>query len=385
MSLFIKGAQVLHQGTFKSLDVQIVKSRIIAMGEHLSIPSDAAFLDAAGLLLVPGFIDIHTHGALEIDFNHADAGQVNRVSRFFASRGVTGYLPTILTDTTQTMLRQLDVLSDPNVLAANPTIAGIHLEGPFLCPAYKGAMPGHLLRQCDVALFRELYAASRNTIKIMTLAPELDGAIALIEEAASLGVNVSLGHSSASYEQTMAAIKAGAKGTTHIMNAMKLLHMHDPAILTAVLEQDVYAEMICDGFHLHPPIVRLLLKIKGYDRMIAVTDSLSATGCPNGSYQLGVHTVIVKDGDAKVADSGVRAGSTLTMDRALKNLLSYTGKPAEQLSALVSTNAARLLGLEDVGELDVGKRADLVALDGDYRVQCTIAGGSIIHRGERYV
>lgn len=384
MTMHVKGAQVLHKGIFKALDLLIEGTRIVAMDEQLLVPAGTAVIDATGLFLVPGFIDVHTHGALESDFNHANAEQVAKISRFFASRGVTTYLPTILTDTTETMLKQLDILSDPALLAGNPTLAGIHLEGPFLCPAYKGAMPGRLLRQCDVSLFRELYAASRSTMKIITLAPELEGAIALIEEAVSLGVKVSLGHSSASYEQTMAAIKAGATGTTHIMNAMKLLHMHDPAILTAVLEQDVYAEMICDGFHLHPPIVRLLLKIKGYDRMLAVTDSLSATGCPNGSYQLGVQTIVVKDGDAKVADTGVRAGSTLTMDRALKNLVSFTGKPTEQLSALVSANAARMLGLEDVGELEITKRADLVALDADCRVQYTIAGGSIIHRGERY-
>jgi N-acetylglucosamine-6-phosphate deacetylase len=384
MTMHITGAQVLHKGIFKALDLLIEGTRFVAMDEQLLVPAGTAAIDATGLFLVPGFIDVHTHGALESDFNHANAEQVAKISSFFASRGVTTYLPTILTDTPETMLRQLDVLSDPYVLAANPTIAGIHLEGPFLCPAYKGAMPGRLLRQCDVSLFRELYAASRSTMKIITLAPELEGAIALIEEAVSLGVKVSLGHSSASYEQTMTAIQAGATGATHIMNAMKLLHMHDPAILTAVLEQDVYAEMICDGFHLHPPIVRLLLKIKGYDRMLAVTDSLSATGCPNGSYQLGVQTIVVKDGDAKVADTGVRAGSTLTMDRALKNLMSFTGKPTEQLSALVSANAARMLGLEDIGELEITKRADLVALDADCRVQYTTAGGSIIHRGERY-
>lgn len=384
MTMHITGAQVLHKGIFKALDLLIEGTRFVAMDEQLLVPAGTAVIDATGLFLVPGFIDVHTHGALESDFNHANAEQVAKISSFFASRGVTTYLPTILTDTTETMLKQLDILSDPALLAGNPTLAGIHLEGPFLCPTYKGAMPGRLLRQCDVSLFRELYAASRSTMKIITLAPELEGAIALIEEAVSLGVKVSLGHSSASYEQTMAAIKAGATGATHIMNAMKLLHMHDPAILTAVLEQDVYAEMICDGFHLHPPIVRLLLKIKGYDRMLAVTDSLSATGCPNGSYQLGVQTIVVKDGDAKVADTGVRAGSTLTMDRALKNLVSFTGKPTEQLSALVSANAARMLGLEDIGELEITKRADLVALDADCRVQYTIAGGSIIHRGERY-
>lgn len=384
MTMHIRGAHVLHQGSFKQLDLLIESGRIVAMDKQLPPAMNTATFDAAGLFLVPGFIDIHTHGALSIDFNHALPEDVGRISSFFASRGVTTYFPTLLTDTVETMTKQLDLLSSPQLLKDNPTIAGIHLEGPFLCPAYKGAMPGHLLRQCDLSLFRELYAASRNTIKVITLAPELEGAIPLIEEATALGVRVSLGHSSASYEETLAAIKAGAIGTTHIMNAMKLLHMHDPAILTAVLEQDVYAEMICDGFHLHAPIIRLLLKIKGYDRMLAVTDSLSATGCPDGTYQLGVNTIIVKEGDAKVVETGVRAGSTLTMDRALRNLMSYTNERVERVSALVSSNAARMLGLQDVGELEVGKRADLVALDSDSQVQCTLANGSFIYGGERY-
>ncbi|ADY12413.1 N-acetylglucosamine-6-phosphate deacetylase [Sphaerochaeta globosa] len=384
MTMHIRGAHVLHQGSFKQLDLLIESGRIVAMDKQLPPAMNTATFDATGLFLVPGFIDIHTHGALSIDFNHALPEDVGRISSFFASRGVTTYFPTLLTDTVETMTKQLDLLSSPQLLKDNPTIAGIHLEGPFLCPAYKGAMPGHLLRQCDLSLFRELYAASRKTMKVITLAPELEGAIPLIEEATSLGVRVSLGHSSASYEQTIAAIKAGATGTTHIMNAMKLLHMHDPAILTAVLEQDVYAEMICDGFHLHAPIIRLLLKIKGYDRMLAVTDSLSATGCPDGTYQLGVNTIIVKEGDAKVVETGVRAGSTLTMDHALRNLMSYTNEHVERISALVSTNAARMLGLQDVGELEIGKRADLVALDSDSQVQCTLANGSFIYGGERY-
>lgn len=167
MTMHITGAQVLHKGIFKALDLLIEGTHIVAMDEQLLVPAGTAVIDAAGLFLVPGFIDVHTHGALESDFNHANAEQVAKISSFFASRGVTTYLPTIITDTTETMLKQLDILSDPALLAGNPTLAGIHLEGPFLCPTYKGAMPGRLLRQCDVSLFRELYAASRSTMKII--------------------------------------------------------------------------------------------------------------------------------------------------------------------------------------------------------------------------
>lgn len=317
-----------------------------------------------------------------MDFNHADAEELRAVTRFFASRGVTSFLPTILTDSPDTMLRQLARVTDPAVLADCPEILGIHLEGPFLCERYKGAQPAEFLRACDSALFRQFQQAAHGMIKLLTLAPEVEGAVELTRELVSQNVRVSLGHSAGSYGQAMAAIEAGATGTTHIMNAMKLQHMHDPAILTAVLETDVYAEMICDGFHLHPPIVRFLIKAKGRDRMIAVTDSIMAAGLPDGQYRLGINDVIVEGGDAKVIGTGMRAGSTLTMDRALHNIGEFARLPLEKAARFLSENPARMLGIFDrTGSLEPGKQADIVVLDlagdGPFRVTMTIAKGKI--------
>lgn len=374
----ITNAHVLMDGTFKERTISIEDGVITAIGEELP---GASHLDAEGLFLLPGFIDIHTHGAVGVDFNHAEREELSAVSAFLASCGVTSYLPTVLTDTTEVMMAKLDLLSDPAVLAANPTMAAIHLEGPFLNVRYKGAMAEHLLRTGDVSLFRELFAASRGRIRLITVAPEVEGMLPVIEEAVSLGVRVSMGHSEASYEETMRAIDAGAVSTTHTMNAMKLLHMHDPAILTAVLESDIWAEMIADGFHLHPPIIRLLLKTKGWRRMIATTDSISAAGYPDGEYQLGPNAVIVEHGDAKLVENGVRAGSTLTMDRAMRNLLSFTGRDLSMVSPLLSTNAAEMLGFNDRGSVAVGMRADLVGIDQEHKVRLTIAGGTTIFKG----
>jgi len=303
MKILLANAFVLYQDQLKQQDVLVCDGLVAKIAKTISPFEANTHIDCTSLSLLPGFFDIHTHGALGIDFNCADADQVNQVSSFFLKKGVTSYLPTILTDTTQVMCRQLERLSNPALLKENPSIKGIHLEGPFLNVAYKGAMPAHLLKDPDIGLLHELYAASRNTIKLLTIAPELPCALKVIEEATRLGIRVSLGHSCASYIETVSALRAGAVSTTHIMNAMKLLHMHDPAILTAVLEHDCYAEMICDGFHLHPPIVRLLLKTKGYERMIAVTDSISAAGCPDGLYTLGVNAVEVKNGDANLSSS----------------------------------------------------------------------------------
>ncbi|MEI6874729.1 MAG: N-acetylglucosamine-6-phosphate deacetylase, partial [Spirochaetota bacterium] len=341
---------------------------------------DTRLVDLFGKRLLPGFIDIHTHGAAGVDFNHATAGEVRGVTRFFSSCGVTSYLPTVLSDSEETMAAQLATITDPPLLADCPEILGIHLEGPFLCASHKGAQPERFLRECDPAVFDKLQEAANGKIRLMTLAPELAGAESLTRHAVAHGTRVSLGHSAASYEQAMAAIDAGATSATHIINAMKLLHMHDPAILTAALESDIYAEMICDGFHLHPPIVRFLLKVKGRERMIAVTDSIMAAGLPDGDYVLGVHDITVKGGDAKLSRSGVRAGSTLTMIAALRNIMSFTGLDLERSSRLLSENPARMLGIFDsTGSITVGKRADLVVLDQDMRVGMTIARGAITY------
>ena len=253
MNLFLRHAQVLQGSQFVEKDVLVVDGAVSDDVHLRKSQGKEQVLDLGGMFLLPGFIDIHTHGVLGVDFNAATEDEITMVSDFFASHGVTTYLPTVLTDTKEVMTRQLSLLSDPKVLAQNPTIGGIHLEGPFLNPTYKGAMPEELLLAPDTQLLKELYDASRGTIKVLTISPELPGALNVIRSAVSMGIRVSLGHSAASYEESMEAFDAGAVGTTHIMNAMKLLHMHDPAILTAVLEKDCFAEMICDGFHLHPP------------------------------------------------------------------------------------------------------------------------------------
>ena len=242
-------------------------------------------------------------------------------------------------------------------------------EAKQKCPELKVFAP-------DYDLFMRFQDAAHGLIKVVTISPELDGAVEFTRKVSALGVRVSIGHSSASYEQAMACIDAGAASTTHTMNAMKLLHMHDPAILTAVLESDIYCEMICDGFHLHPPIVRLLVKIKGTEKMIPITDSMMAAGYPDGFYMLGVNKVKVENGDAKLVDNGVRAGSTLTMQKALLNILSFTGLSLEQAVPMLSANAPRMLGLyETTGSIEKGKRADITLLDQNNTVVATFVCG----------
>ena len=207
-------------------------------------------------------------------------------------------------------------------------------------------MPEHLLRQGDAGLLRSYQEQAEGGIRYLTVSPEVEGTVDMIPAARELGIVTAIGHSGADYDTAMSAIAAGAQAATHTFNAMLLLHQHRPAILGAVLESDVYCEAICDGRHLHPGIVRLLLKVKGLDRVVAITDSIMAAGLPDGKYHLGVNEVVVEDGDAKLASDGTRAGSTLTQDAALKKPAGLDRPSAGRTSSpLLTENPARLAGV----------------------------------------
>ena len=340
-----------------------------------------------GLVAMPGFIDIHTHGGAMVDVNHITGrSDLETLSHFYACHGVTSVLLSVMTDTKERMKELVRTLAagleEP---LGGADIVGIHLEGPFLSPEYRGAMPEDLVLKGDWDFLQELLEAGRGKVRYITLAPEVEGVMDLIGKLALDGrVGISMGHSSADYETAMRAVDAGVRSATHLFNAMKLFHMHRPAVSGAALESDeVYTELIVDGFHLHPATVRLVAKTKGWDRIIAVSDSIMASGLGSGRYKLGVNDVIVgEDGDAKLPD-GVRAGSTLTLDVAYRRLKAFTGAGDHLLAKALSTNAARLLKLDDRGVVAVGKRADLVLLDRDGTVARTIvAGRTVYDKGE---
>lgn len=264
-------------------------------------------------------------------------------------------------------------------------LEGIHLEGPFLSAEYKGAMPEHLLLKADLSLLQEYQRAAKGGIRYITVSPEVEGIPEMIPEIRKLGISVAIGHSGADYQTALKAIENGAVAATHTGNAMKLLHQHFPAIFGAVLEKDsVYAEMICDGRHLHPGVVRLIIKTKGLDRVVAVTDSIMAAGLPDGKYRLGVNDVVVKDKDATLASNGVRAGSTLTMEQALQNLLEFSGKKLEEIALLFTENPARVIGLEDrIGKIAEKRQANLVFLNQQGMVVRTLVNGKTVFDGEK--
>lgn len=379
---YIINGQVYIGREFQARTLKLSGGRLTVLDADAALPQGAEAVDVTGKRVVPGFLDIHTHGGVGVDVNGATAEDLEKLSRFFAGNGTTAWLCSVLTDRleqTRWCIDQFKAHRAGGQLTAE--LLGIHLEGPFLAAEYKGAMPEHLLRRGDPGLLRAYQERAEGGIRYLTVSPEVPGAAELIPEAKKLGITTAIGHSGADYETSMAAIAAGAEAATHTFNAMGLFHQHRPAIMGAVLESDVYCEMICDGRHLHPASVRLLIKTKGLDRVVAITDSIMAAGLPDGRYHLGVNEVVVEDGDAKLASDGTRAGSTLTQDAALRNLLAFTGRPLEELLPALTENPARLIGVFDrKGSIADGKDADLVVLDGENRVDMVFTRGRRLER-----
>ena len=385
MKILLKNAQTYVGHVFQKKDILISDGKIGRIEECGVLSSEGydRVIDCEGKKAVPGFIDVHTHGAAGIDVNAATAEGLETIARFFASQGTTSCLVSILTDTPEQTLWCIDEYNKWKTLEhKGAEIIGIHLEGPFLASEYKGAMPEHLLKKApDLELVKRYQDAASGAVRYMTISPELEGMPEFIRDVSGLGIKVAIGHSGASYERAMEAIQSGAVAGTHVGNAMKLLHQHFPAIFGAVLESDIYCEMICDGLHLHPGTVRILLKAKGLDRAVAITDSIMAAGLPDGEYKLGVNDVVVVDGDAKLKEGGVRAGSTLTLAQAYRNLLKFTGRTEEEILPVLTKNPAEMLGVyNELGSIEEGKAADILIMDADRQICTTIVRGRICEK-----
>lgn len=372
--MIVKNGLVYQNGEFLKRDVEIQEGRFTRICP--SIPGEAG-MDIHGFRMVPGFFEIHTHGAVGVDVNGATAEGLEKISCFFAKQGITNWLCSILTDTKEQTIKCIREYKRWKTLEHwGAELSGIHLEGPFLSEEYAGAMPKHLLCDMDLDLLRQYQEEAQGDIRYLTVSPERKGVIEAIPAIRGLGIQVAMGHSGASYDQAMKAIKQGVGASTHTFNAMRLFHQHEPAIMGAALESDIYCEAICDGMHLHPAAVRLLLKVKGNKRVVAITDSIMATGFPEGNYKLGVNDIVVKGGDARLASDGTRAGSVLTAKRAFKNFLDYTGYPVEEILPLFTENPARLLGMERrTGMIAKGRDANFLFLDDKNNIKAVYVKG----------
>ena len=338
-------------------------------------------LDFPGLILAPGFIDIHIHGGAGRDAMEASESALAQIELQLVKHGVTAYLPTTVTAPNKKILGALDGLGKSIAMAnRNPGRAsplGIHLEGPFISHEKRGVHPPENLLPPSPQAFDRFWQASAGNIRMMTIAPELPGAVETIRYARKLGVHSSLGHSNATYQEAQSGISAGADHATHTFNAMRALDHRDPGILGAVLENnELTADIIADGIHVHPSVLGLFLRAKGADRAILITDAISATGMPDGVYSLGGLEVQVSNGRCEY--QGKLAGSVLTLDRAIRNVMNFAGCPLQQAVKLATLNPAQRLGITDRrGLLAPGRRADLVVLTPEGEVAHTIIGGEI--------
>jgi N-acetylglucosamine-6-phosphate deacetylase len=382
MKTVITAARLLTPAEVINQPVLVVEdARIAALGsrEQLPIPTNARHHDFPGSTLAPGFIDIHIHGGSGHDVMELDTTALATIERGMFKHGVTSYLPTTVTAPLPDTLRSLEHLG--KAIRANHRTPGrsrplgIHLEGPFISHTKRGVHPTENLMSPSPELLRQLHEASGATVRMLTIASELDGAVQTIAEGVLLGMQSSLGHSNATFAQANAGIDAGARHATHTFNAMRSLDHREPGILGAVLSDDrVTADLIADGLHVAPVVIKLFLRAKGVDRAVLITDAISATGMPDGKYKLGGFEVEVKGDRCDL--EGKLAGSVLTLDRAVRNVMRFVPLTLEDAIRLVTLNPARLLGMnETYGTLVTGGAADVVVLTTSGEVVATMTDG----------
>ncbi len=347
--------------------VVIEDGRIVEVGERVRLPPQVLVTELPDTTLVPGFIDIHVHGGGGFSLATRNPEEVRSYARWVAAKGVTSFLASVVADTPdegETYLRAAAQAVGP--VSGGAELLGFHLEGPFVNAARRGALPESWLRMPDVDLFRRLVDAAGGHLRMLTLAPELAGARAILEEAAAAGCIGALGHSDASYEAAREAFAAGARHLTHAFNAMRPFHHREPGLLGASLESHaVTVELIADGVHVHPAAARLLLAAKGAANVALVTDGVAAAGLSQGQVTLADGTI---------------AGSAATMDVLVRNVVEWGLVPLGGAVRMASTVPARIVGLEGrKGRIASSYDADLVALDEELEVVMTWVGGQVLY------
>jgi N-acetylglucosamine-6-phosphate deacetylase len=393
--LLVRGRVVTPDGVLSPGWIRVTGDRIDAIGPGQAAPGQAAgpdVVDLSGQWILPGFVDIHVHGGGGTSFTEGTSDDARNAAEFHRRHGSTTLLASLVTAPLAELETRAALLAP---LADEGVIAGIHLEGPFLSPARPGAQdPRHMLAP-DVAVFERLRVAARGHLRVLTLAPELPGAIRVVQAAARAGVTVAIGHTDATAEETLAAIDAGATHATHLFNGMRPPHHREPGAVGALLDRDeVTCEVIADGVHLHDMTIRLTARAAGPGRLVLITDAMAAAGMPDGSYRLGSMRVDVAGGVARLADhpgpsgipvrtghagdvvpAGPIAGSTATMASVVRHALA-AGLPVTEVAAAASTTPARVLGIGDrTGALRPGLAADLIVCHDDFRLRAVMRRG----------
>ena len=365
--LFKNGLVFMENGTFEKVDVRTKDDKIIEVGP--SLPANGEEVkDISGKRLIPGLVDIHSHGCGGADFCDGTQEALQTMADTYLKAGVTttlGTSTTVQPDTLRKIFRNYGEFVKKQTHGAR--MIGVNMEGPFLSVKKRGAHILEYLLPADFELFTELNELSGGRIRQVDLAPEIENGMDFIRKASKV-CTVCVAHTTAGYEQTLAAYEAGATSNTHMYNAMVGLSHREPGTVGAIYDSDTYAELICDGFHIHPAVIRATFKILGKDRICLISDSMRAAGCPNGTYELGEQDVFVKDGKAVLADDTI-AGSIINVHTAVQRVISF-GIPMETALKAATINPARAAKIDNVvGSIVPGKYADLLVVDDDVNVE----------------
>jgi N-acetylglucosamine-6-phosphate deacetylase len=353
----------------------------VAPRSNSETASNQHVINFGDCVLAPGLFDVHIHGGANCDVMRSSAEELKLFERFLAGHGVTGYFPTTVSaplDITLTALERLaDAIDGADAGGGRARPLGIHLEGPFLSHVRRGVHPPEDLLPPRLSTFDKFWQAARGHVRMMTIAPELEGAEEVIAEATKRGVSISIGHSDADLESARRGVRAGARHATHTFNAMRPLDHREPGILGEVLTNDrLTAEVIADGIHVDPRIVKLLFRAKGDENLVLVTDAISATGMPDGHYRLGTLEVELKDG--KCTHDGRLAGSVLTMDRAIRNLMQFADLELQPALRAATMNPAKAAGMSNKGVIEPGADADLVVIAPNGEIRATVVKGVVL-------
>lgn len=374
--LIVDGRLLLDNNIVDDKDLLIEDNKIAAIGKGLSGDN---VINADGNYVSPGFIDIHIHGSAGFDTMDGTFDAINAISKSIAKRGTTSFLPTTMTEDKNKIKNAIKNVYENKNHVEGAEILGIHMEGPFINPKQKGAQDEKFILKPTIDNFLELCGDYLDIVKLVTIAPEIEGSLNLIKFLKEKGIIVSVGHTDSTYDEVAAGFKAGITHATHVFNAMRGFHHREVGTLGAIFDLDISAELIADGIHSVFPAIRTVLKLKGKKNTNLITDAMMAANLSDGLYQLGGQDVYVKDGAARLK-SGVLAGSTLTLDKAVKNILANTDLSLYESVALASYNSAKVIGVHDrKGLIKEGYDADIVIFDDDINIKKTIVGGKIVY------
>ena len=373
-----------HLVSAKAIIVEKGRIREIVNKEEISSATltGAKVIEGKDKFIVPGYIDIHVHGGGGSDVMDGDYEAINQIAIAHSHFGTTSFLPTTMTMSKDKIIRSLRSICEAvKKGTAGAEILGIHMEGPYINPEKKGAQKEDDIKKISIEEFLEFNQASGNLIRLVTIAPEMPGAIGLIKYLYKQGIIASVGHTNATYVQTQAGIQAGLSHVTHTFDAMRGLHHREPGVVGAALTSpELTVEIIADGVHIHPIVLKILTKIKEGEKVVLITDAMRAAGLKEGTYDLGGQEVIVNKGQARLKD-GTLAGSVLTMDKAVKNMVNKIGIQLPKAIQMASYNPAKSIGIDDKkGSLEPGKDADIVILNKNLETELTIVAGKIVYR-----